>query len=60
MKKYSIILLSLLALAGCNYLDKTPDDYKTDEMVWTNKNEVLKYLNNCYAALPEDLSLIHI
>ena len=54
MKKYSIIMLSLLALAGCNYLDKTPDDYKTDEMVWTNKNEVLKYLNNCYAALPED------
>ena len=54
MKKYSILLLSILALAGCNYLDKTPDDYKTDEMVWTNKNEVLKYLNNCYAALPED------
>ena len=54
MKKYFILLLSILALAGCNYLDKTPDDYKTDEMVWTNKNEVLKYLNNCYAALPED------
>ena len=47
-------MLSILALAGCNYLDKTPDDYKTDEMVWTDKNEVLKYLNNCYAALPED------
>ena len=33
MKKYSIIMLSLLDLAGCNYLDKTPDDYNTDEMV---------------------------
>lgn len=54
MKKYIIILFSLFALSACDYLDKMPDDMKTDEMVWTNKNEVIKYLNNCYAALPED------
>lgn len=45
---------AVLMLAGCSYLDKMPDDMKTDEMVWTNRNEVLKYLTNIYAALPYD------
>ena len=54
MKRTIYFLFAALALAGCNFLDKQPDDMKTDEMVWTNRNEVLKYLTNCYAALPQD------
>lgn len=53
MKKYLILITSALLLAGCDYLDKMPDDMKTEEMVWTNRNEVLAYLTNIYAALPE-------
>ena len=54
MKRTIYFLFAALTLAGCNFLDKQPDDMKTDEMVWTNRNEVLKYLTNCYAALPQD------
>lgn len=55
MKKNLIIItIAALALGACNYLDKQPDDMKTDEKVWTSKNEVYKYLTNCYAALPLD------
>lgn len=54
MKKYIYLALSLVLLSGCSFLDKMPDDMKTDEMVWTNRNEVLKYLTNIYAALPYD------
>ncbi len=43
-----------LLFTGCEYLDKEPDDMKTDKMVWSNRNEVLKYLTNCYGALPMD------
>ena len=51
MKRYIIMLAMAAALVGCDYLDKMPDDQKTDEMVWTNRTEVLKYLTNCYSAL---------
>lgn len=54
MKKYFLLLASLLTLSGCDFLDKEPDDMKTDSMVWSNRNEVFKYLTNCYAALPMD------
>ena len=53
MKKYLILITSAILLAGCDFLDKMPDDMKTEEMVWTNRNEVLSYLTNIYAALPE-------
>ena len=52
--KHTIILLVALLFIGCEFLDKEPDDMKTDTMVWSNRNEVLKYLTNCYAALPMD------
>ncbi|MCM1178244.1 MAG: RagB/SusD family nutrient uptake outer membrane protein [Bacteroides sp.] len=51
MKRYITILTALLAISGCTYLDKMPDDQKTDEMVWTSRTEVNKYLTNCYAGL---------
>lgn len=53
MKKYSLVLfLTGLLLAGCDFLDKQPDDMKTDAMVWRSRIEVEKYLTNCYAAIP--------
>ena len=53
MKKYLILITSAILLAGCDFLDKMPDDMNTEEMVWTNRNEVLSYLTNIYAAMPE-------
>lgn len=54
MNKYIALFASAaLLLSGCSFLDKMPDDMKTDEMVWTNRNEVLSYLSNIYAVLPE-------
>lgn len=54
MKKYIVFFFAVLLAVSCDYLDKQPDDMKTDEMVWTNQNEVLKYLSSCYACLPSD------
>lgn len=54
MKRIYLLVASVFILAACSFLDKMPDDMKTDEMVWTNRNEVLKYLTNIYAALPYD------
>lgn len=49
------IAVSVCAVvSSCSYLDKQPDDMKTDEMVWSSKTEVIKYLTNCYASLPMD------
>jgi hypothetical protein len=54
MKKYIIFLLAILSFfSGCSdYLDKEPDDMKTDNMVWTSRTEVEGYLANVYAGLP--------
>ena len=55
MKRNILIITAvILSFSGCNYLDKMPDDMKTDEMVWSNRNEVLAYLTNIYAPLPID------
>lgn len=52
IKKF--ILLSFLSffLFSCDYLDKEPDDMKTDDMVWSSRKEVEGYLANVYAGLP--------
>lgn len=51
--KYFAVLF-ITVVSSCSYLDKQPDDMKTDEMVWSSKTEVIKYLTNCYAVLPMD------
>ena len=53
MKKYIIVLFSLLALStSCtDYLDKQPDDMKTDEMVWSSSMETEKYQAICYGGI---------
>ncbi|WP_080902974.1 RagB/SusD family nutrient uptake outer membrane protein [Parabacteroides sp. Marseille-P3160] len=55
MKKQIIILVAVLScmFAGCSdFLDKQPDDMKTDDMVWSSRTEVEGYLANVYAAIP--------
>jgi hypothetical protein len=55
MKKYNIYLYVVLLIGclGCSdFLDKQPDDMKTDEMVWSNRTQVEGYLANVYAAIP--------
>ncbi|MCQ2183886.1 MAG: RagB/SusD family nutrient uptake outer membrane protein [Bacteroidales bacterium] len=59
MKKhiFSLAILTLM-LPACNFLDKQPDDMRTDFTVWSTPTDVLSYLNNCYANLPQD-QVIH-
>ena len=43
----------IIGFTGCaDFLDKQPDDMKTDEMVWRSRTEVERYLANVYAAIP--------
>lgn len=58
MKKYiNLLLFVLFGLFSCaDFLDKQPDDMKTDDMVWSSRIEVEQYLANVYAAvLPHNL-----
>lgn len=51
---YIVLAIGLnFIFTGCSdFLDKQPDDMKTEEMVWTSRKEVERYLNNVYSALP--------
>lgn len=56
MKKiiFSLFLIQLFIFAGCtDFLDKLPDDMKTDDMVWNSRKETEGYLANIYAAIPK-------
>ena len=56
MKKIivTVLLIQLFFFAGCtDFLDKLPDDMKTDEMVWSSRKETEGYLANIYAAIPK-------
>jgi hypothetical protein len=48
----SLFILATVGICGCNYLDKEPDDMKTDEMIWKSRVETEKYLNNVYSQIP--------
>lgn len=54
MKKNIIFVLTIVLtlLSSCDYLDKQPDDQRTDETVWTNRREVESYLRFTYSYLP--------
>lgn len=53
MKNYiSIILLLCCALSGCKFLEKQPDDMKTDAMIWNSRSETEAYLYNVYSQMP--------
>lgn len=56
MKKIilGLFLIQLFFFAGCaDFLDKLPDDMKTDDMVWNSRKETEGYLANIYAAIPK-------
>ncbi len=48
----SLFILATVGICGCNYLDKEPDDMKTDEMIWSSRVETEKYLYNVYSQIP--------
>ena len=56
-KKFSLpagfLFIILAALSACsNFLDKKPDDMKTDDMVWSSRVETEAYLYNVYSQIP--------
>lgn len=53
MKKYILILLSVM-LFGCDsYLDVVPDNLATVEMVFNTRASAEKFLATCYSYVPE-------
>jgi hypothetical protein len=48
----SLFILTALGISSCNYLDKQPDDMKTDDMIWGSYTETEKYLYNVYSQIP--------
>ena len=46
---YVWMLFLSAIVVGCDFLDKMPDDIKTDEMVWRSRRETEAYLYNVYA-----------
>jgi hypothetical protein len=39
-------------MGSCDFLDKLPDDMRTDETVWTSRSETEAYLYNVYSQIP--------
>lgn len=61
MKKILSIIFTIGLLIGCSdFLDKLPDDMKTDDMVWRDRKQVEGYLANVYAGLPYNERLEHV
>ena len=54
MKKliHTILAVSLLCVAGCNYLDIVPDNVATLDHAFTDKNSAEKYLATIYSYQP--------
>lgn len=55
MKNIFLLLVSILILSsGCKkYLEKKPDDMKTDEMIWKSRKETEAFLYNIYSQIPQ-------
>lgn len=48
-----IFFLASIFFAGCDYLEKMPDDMKTDDMIWSSSAQTKAYLYNVYSQVPE-------
>src|SRR5690554_5216381 len=47
--KIAILILGIILFTGCDdYLDTTPTDRISDEIVWSNENNVTLYVNAFY------------
>lgn len=49
--KYLLILFSSIVIGCSDFLDKQPDDMKTDEMIWKSRTETEAYLYNVYSQM---------
>ncbi|QZE14870.1 RagB/SusD family nutrient uptake outer membrane protein [Halosquirtibacter laminarini] len=58
-KLYTLMLLCMIALSSCNYLDKHPEDLKTIEMVFDDEQEVRKWLGNIYSDFPDPMNFFY-
>lgn len=47
-----LVVIVALGMFGCDYLDKAPDDMKTDAMIWRSRTETEAYLYNVYSQIP--------
>ncbi|MBD1420342.1 RagB/SusD family nutrient uptake outer membrane protein [Sphingobacterium chuzhouense] len=51
--KNILVILMLLGLVSCSdFLEKKPDDMKTDDMIWKSRRETEAYLYNVYSQIP--------
>lgn len=52
-KYISVLTLLYIIFTSCSdFLDRQPDDMLTEEMVWTSRTQVERYLNSIYAGIP--------
>lgn len=48
-----LCMFGLMTITGCKkFLDKQPDDMKTDAMIWSSRKETEAFLYNVYASIP--------
>lgn len=47
-----LLLFVSAFFTGCDYLEKQPDDMKTDAMIWRSRTETEAYLYNVYSQIP--------
>ncbi len=60
MKKiYTLFLILLPFLTGCDFLDRMPDDPMSFEAIWQKQGDTQKYLFNVYGYLPDDGNFEH-
>ena len=58
--KYIFLLGALLSIASCtDFLDKSPDDMETLDMVFGNKVNTEEWLAGCYSSIPDHERFIH-
>ena len=51
--KYIYIATACVAMNGCNYLDREPDDYLTMEMLFNDEVRTKSWLAGVYSAIPD-------
>lgn len=52
MKNIIKLFILLFCITSCDFLEKKPDDMKTDDMIWKSRKETEAYLYNVYSQIP--------
>lgn len=58
-KMMIIVVLPLIVATSCDFLDKTPDDSLTKEILFNDSNETREFLSNIYSFLPDGQADFH-